>query len=203
MAVEAGGVIRVVGDYGHGEEVLVNIVRLRPQVVLIGLKWPTPEGLETCREIRGTLPTTKVVMLSSTERQEETLASIMAGASGLVSTIASRNELLRTIQVVASGGSYFDQRVTERVLGRLQEMSSEDSRLAADQGLTHRELAVLTLVAQGHSNAEIAESLYVATSTVRNNITRIRSKLDLDSRAKLVAYAIRHGLLKTQQDEIP
>ena len=203
VAVEASGEIRVVGDFSPSKEVLAEVERLCPQVVLISMKWPTTEALEACREIRGAVPTTKVVMLSPTGRQEETLASILAGASGLVSANASRNELVRTIKVASNGGSYFDRRVTESVLSRLREMSSEASTRATDLRLTQRELSILTMIAQGYGNAEIAKSLHVATATVRNNITQIRSKLNLDARTKLATFAVQHGLIGPHQDEIP
>ena len=153
------------------------------------MRWPETEGLAACREIRGTVPSTKVVMLSSVEREEEVLASIVAGASGYVCTNASRAELVRTIRVAASGGSYFDRAVSSRVIGRLQELNGAASPV--DDGLTEREESILALIAEGFDNGEIGERLSLARTTVRNNITRIRLKLDLDSRPKLVAYAVR------------
>ena len=203
VAVEASGEIQVVGDFSPSQETLEEVVRLRPQVALISMKWPLTEALETCREIRGAAPATKVVMLSPTERQEETLASIMAGASGLVSTNASRNELVRTIKVASNGGSYFDRRATESVLSRLQELSSDAVTQATDWRLTQREQSILTMIAQGYGNAEIAKRLHVATSTVRNNITQIRSKLNIDARTRLAIFAVQHGLIGPHQEENP
>ena len=187
-AIETSGDIEVIGDYPPGGEMLSEAERLRPDVVLLSMKWPSTEGLNSCREIRGAVPSTKVVMLSSTEREEEVLASIVAGASGYVCTNASRAELVQTIRVAASGGSFFDEGVTARVIDRLRELRGEAS--PAGDGLTEREESILALLAQGFDNGEIGERLNLATTTVRNNITRIRSKLTLDSRSKLVAYAV-------------
>ena len=192
-AIETGGDIEVVGDFRLNCETLAEVEQLGPDVVLLSMRWPATEGLAACREIRGAVPSTKVVMLSSTEREEEVLASIMAGASGLVSTNASRTELIRTIRVASNGGSYFDWGVTERVLDRLQELNGSEAASIPD-ALTDRELSILAMIAEGCGNGEIAERLNVATPTVRNAITRIRSKLGLNSRPKLVAYAVQRGL---------
>lgn len=194
VAIEAGGDIEVIGDFRPSDEAVAEVERLGPDVVLMSMRWPGIEGVAACREIRGSVPSTKVVMLSSTEREEEILASIIAGASGYVSTNTSRTEVVRTIRVAANGGSYLDWGVTERVLGRLQELNGRESTPVAD-ALTDREVSILTMIAQGCSNGEIGERLNVATSTVRNNITRIRSKLGLNSRSKLMAYAVQQGLI--------
>lgn len=192
LAIETSGDIEVIGDFAPGEETVAEMEWLRPDVILLNMRWPATEGLAACREIREAVPSTKVVMLSSTECEEEILASIMAGASGHVFTNASKEELVRTIRVAASGGSYFDRSVTESVLGRLRELNGE-SVPVADQ-LTERELSILALMAEGCGNGEIGVRLNLATSTVRNNITQIRSKLNMDSRSKMIAYAFQHGL---------
>ena len=98
--------------------------------------------------------------------------------------------MIRTIRVAANGGSYFDRGVTNRVIGRLRELSGEVSPVG--DGLTDREALILALMAEGFGNGEIGERLNLATSSVRNNITKIRSKLGIDSRAKLIAYAIQN-----------
>ena len=193
-AIEMGGDIEVVGDYSLMAEIVSQVNSFRPDVVLMSMRWPAAEGLKACREIRAAVPSTRVVMLSSMEREEEVLASIVAGASGLVCTNSSRVELIRAIRVAASGGSYFDRGVTERVLGRLRELSGEAA--PNEDELTDREASILALMAEGLSNGEIGERLNLATSTVRNNITKIRSKLGLDSRSKLVAYAVQKGLIR-------
>ena len=192
MAIETSGDIEVIGDFAPGEETVAEVERLRPDVILLSMKWPATEGLAVCREIREAVPSTKVVMLSSTGHEEEVLASIMAGASGHVFTNASRDELVRTIRVAASGGSYFDESVSARVIGSLQELSGEAFPVGDE--LTDREASILALLAEGLGNGEIGERLKLAKATVRNNITRIQLKLDLDSRSKLVAYAVEQRL---------
>ena len=193
VAIETSDDIEVVGDYSLSDEIVKQVNSFRPDVVLLSMRWPSTEGLNTCREIRGAVPSTKVVMFSSREREEETLASIVAGASGFVCTNSSRVELIRAIRVAASGGSYFDRGVTERVIGRLRELSSDESMAVSDV-LTEREMSILDLVAEGFGNGEIGVRLSLATTTVRNNITKIRLKLGLDSRAKLVAYTVEQRL---------
>ena len=192
VAIETSGDIEVIGDSPPGEETVAEMERLRPDVILLSMRWPETAGLAKCREIRGHVPSSKVVMLSSMEREEEVLASIVAGASGYICTNTSGAELVRTIRVAANGGSYFDGAATARVIGKLQELSGDAS--TERDGLTDREASILALIAEGFDNGEIGERLSLAKATVRNNITRIRLKLDIDSRPKLVAYAVERRL---------
>ena len=147
-----------------------------------------------CREIRKEIPSTKVVMLSSLTKEEELLISILAGASGYVSITTKIPELVRAIRVTENGGTYFDWGVANRIIGRLQEMLSSPVENWQGISLSGREKSILSMICEGCSNDEIGFRLNLATPTVRNNITAIRAKLDVDSRGKLGAYAIRHGL---------
>ena len=191
-AIETSEEIEIVGSYRHCNEIVKTVNCLTPEVVLLSMKWPASKGLDECREIRSFIPSTKVVMLSSTNSEEEVLAAMVSGASGIVSLNSPRAELIRAIRVAASGGLYFDERVTARVIGRLKELTGEVSPVG--DGLTDRETSILALLARGFDNSEIGEQLNLATTTVRNNITRIRMKLGLESRSKLIAYAVEQRL---------
>ena len=193
-AIETGGDIEVVADFEPSGETVSEVSRLSPDVVLVSMEWPAWDSLFVCREIREQTPSTKVVMLSSAGREEGMVASMIAGASGYVSTGTSRAELVCAVRVAASGGAYFDRGAVDRVLRRLRELMEGAPRRSPTL-LTEREKTILAMVAEGSSNREIGRHLNVATSTVRNNITVIMSKLELDSRAKLIAYAIRYGLV--------
>ena len=198
-SLEAGGDIEVVGDFGPTCETVTAMQRLTPDVVLLNVSWPSGDGISVCRELRGAMPSTKVVMLSCDERDEEMVASIMAGASGYVSTGASKAEIVRAVRCAAHGGSHFDRELADRVIGRLRELM--EGRSEWDPALlSEREKAILAIAAEGSSNEQIGRRLNVASSTVRNNMTVIRSKLDLHSRAKLMAYAFRHGMVDDLED---
>ena len=193
-AIEAGEDVEVVGEFGPTEETLSELVSLAPDVALLGMNWTGGDGLAVCREVRERLPDTSVVMVSPSETEEEMAASIIAGASGYISTDASWAGLMRVIHVAASGGTTFARVGTDRVLEKLREVMHGEGE-PSPSALTNRERTVLSLLALGSTNEEIGHRLKIATTTVRNYITKIRDKLDLHSRTKLTGYAHRHGLV--------
>ena len=194
QAFESGCGIEVVGVFDLAGESVSEIKDLNPDLVLIGMKWPPMDRIDICRKLRQECPKTRVLMLASEVRDEEVLASIMAGASGYIAMNARRSELIRAIHIVAGGSSYFESSAVDRVIGRLQEM-----RIVADvhapDDLTEREVLILNMIAEGWTNEEIGKAFGVAVKTTRNNITEIRRKLGLGSRAQLAAYAARREIL--------
>ncbi len=200
-AVETEVDIEVVGSFEPTYAMAAEVARLSPDVALVGMEWSTCNDLSICWEIRNERPSTKVVILSSSESEEKMVSSMIAGASGYISKDATRVELAHAIRAVASsGGAYFNQEATNRMLERLRELME----IGVDRApplLTEREKAILAMVAQGSSNDQIGQRLNVATPTVRNNMTAIRSKLGLNSRAKLKDYALRHGLVSEADEE--
>ena len=194
IALETEGRIEIIGEYSLNSESVLGIETVKPDVALVSIRWPSTDGLDVCRDIRNRVPETKVVMLSSTSYEEEMLASIIIGAAGHISMNAPITELVRVIHIVANGSTFFDQGVTDRVMSRLRRMSSQVDPDALEM-LTDRDVVILTMISDGCGNEEIAQHLKVATTTVRNHITRIRSKLGLRSRSALAAYAVRRELM--------
>ena len=194
IALETGSGIEVIGEYSLTSGSVLEIETVKPDVALVSMRWPSTDGLNICRDIRNRVPETRVVMLSSTSHEEEMLASVIMGAAGHISMNAPGTELTRVIQIVANGSTFFDQGVTDRVISRLREMSGQVEPSALEM-LTERDVAILTMISDGCGNEEIGQRLEVATTTVRNRITRIRSKLGLRSRSALAAYAVRRELL--------
>ena len=141
-----------------------------------------------------------MVALSYEDWEGEILISLLSGASGYVSNNAQGPELVHAIRTAVNGGGYFDLEVVQRVIGRLQRSADDSLTVPIPDVLSGREIVVLRMVGEGYRNKEISRQLNIATSTVRNNITRIRYKLGLDSRAKLMAYAFRHGLMDDVTD---
>ena len=193
-ALVSGCGIDLVGIFDLTDEFMPKMGELKPDLVLLGMKWPAMDKIGVCRNIKHESPATQVLMLASEVRDEEVLASIMAGASGYISMNARRSELIQAIHIIAGGGSYFESSTVDRVIGRLQEMDSVPDVDRPD-ALTEREVLILNMIAEGFRNEEISTSLGVSTRTVRNNITELRAKLDLHSRPQLAAYAARREIL--------
>ena len=195
IALEAEEDMEVVGEFGLSDAAVSEVERLRPDAVLLGLKWPNLSRSATlCRLIRRAYPSTKVLMLSPASWDDDVLTSILSGASGLVAMDVSRAELVHVIRLAVNGWTHFEAGAAERVIGRLRQ-----NRPAADESpdierLSSRESLILSMLADGLSNSEIADALGIATATVRNNLTNLRAKLDLNSRTKLVRFAFEHGL---------
>ena len=195
-ALESGQGIELAGVFDLTDKFMPEIEKLKPDLVLMGMKWPAMYRIGVCRDIRHVSPATQVLMLAPDVRDEDILASIMAGASGYIAMNARRSELIQAIHIVAGGGSYFERSTVERVISRLQEMNIvADVDRGGSDGLTEREVLILNMIANGFRNDEISERLVISYSTVRNNITDLRTKLDLHSRAQLAAYAARREIL--------
>lgn len=148
----------------------------------------------------GNFQSTKVVVLSDKREEDEMLTSILAGVSGYVSRNADGPELVRAIRTAYSGGGYFDLEVVGRVIDRLQRAANSSPTIPIPDALSEREVNILKMVGEGYTNREISQRLNIAPATVRNHITHIRTKLGLDSRHKLIAYAFRHGLIDEPAD---
>ena len=195
-ALASGCGIDLVGDFDLTDEFMSEIDKLQPDLVLMGMKWPAMNRIGACRNIRRDSPATQVLMLASEARDEEVLASIMAGASGYIAMNSHRAELIRAIHIIAGGGYYFESGVVDRVIGRLQDMNIvAGPDWSQSDGLTEREVLILNMIAEGLGNAEISASLGVSAKTVRNNIMDLRSKLHLHSRTQMAAYAVRREIL--------
>ncbi|WP_033067888.1 response regulator transcription factor [Thalassospira australica] len=179
--------INIIGEAGNGAEALVLAGELHPDIVLMDISMPVMNGLEAAEKFRETLPDTKVVILSMHENPEYLRTAQQAGAKGFILKDVSSNDMVRAIETIANGGeaysSTFD-RISER------NNSSEDG-----VPLTSRERTVLRLLAKGASNKHVARELDISVRTVETHRRNIKRKLDIDSSAGLVRYAIEKGLV--------
>ncbi|MGI8998796.1 MAG: response regulator transcription factor [Candidatus Limnocylindria bacterium] len=183
----------VVGEAGSGQEAVQMARRTRPDVVVMDIRMPHGSGIDACRAITGELPDTPVVMLTSYADSDALFAAIDAGASGYVLKRVGSTELVDAVRTVAAGGSLLDPAVTKSVLDRLRNTSRlEEAGAFAD--LTEQERRVLSHLADGASNREIAERMKLAEKTVRNYVSSVLAKLALESRAQAAGYAIRNRL---------
>ncbi len=181
--------IQVVGEAASGIEAIERAEALQPDVVVMDVRMPEMGGIEACRAIRSANPNIKVIMLTSYSDDEAVFASLMAGAGGYVLKRIGTSQLIEGIRVVASGGSMLDPKVTGRVLERLREGDETEDETV--EVLTDQERRILDLIAQGFTNREIAERLFLSEKTVRNYVSNILGKLQVSNRTQAAAYALR------------
>ena len=184
----------VIGDYAHAGEMMSDLGRLKPDVVILGGIGSLAERCQACNDIRDVSPATRILTLFERQQDDELREIILAGASGCVLTSAGKAEIIRSVGVVADGGLSFDSDALVRLIGRIPRQDLND-RPAALDGLTERQVAVLSLIARGSKNSEIARRLNISNSTIKSDIARIKEKFALDTRAQLATYAARHGVL--------
>ena len=175
----------VVGETGTVAEAVEAAARSKPDVVIMDVRLPDGSGVEACRAIRETRPETKVIMLTSYADDDALFASIIAGASGYLLKQTRGQAVVDAITAVAAGGSLLDPDVTGKVLQRVRQSRDEDPVLAS---LTEQERKVLAGLAEGHTNREIGEKLFLSEKTVKNYVSRILDKLGLSRRAEAAAF---------------
>ena len=193
-ALQAAEDISILGDYEADYLMLSDLNSLNPDVVILGGTEDILERCRTCQEVRTLCPTAKVLTLSEKQEDDDLYEIILSGASGDVLKTAGSAEMVRSVGVVACGGLNFDGEALVRLLGRTPRQRGSARPSGIDE-LTQRESAIMVLVARGDTNEEIGRRLKLSKFTVRNNISDIRSKFGLKSRAGLAAFAVQHGFL--------
>lgn len=177
----------VVGEAANGAEAVAAAERLRPDVVLMDLRMPSSDGVWAIKELARLGNPARILVLTTYDTDSDVLPAIEAGATGYLLKDAPRAELVRAVRAAARGESVLSPAVASRVLGRIRE--------PADDTLTPREVEVLALVAQGHTNKEAARVLFLSEATVKTHLLHIYAKLGVRDRAAAVAVAYRTGLL--------
>ncbi len=177
----------VVGESGSAKDAEARIPALRPDVAVLDGRLPDGSGVDVCRSIRSVDPSIRAIILTSYDDDEALFAAIMAGAAGYVLKQIIGNDLRDVVRKVAEGQSLLDPAVTERVLDRLRDGgSSEPAEL---RSLTPQERRILELVAEGLTNRQIGEQLFLAEKTVKNYVTSILTKLGLERRTQAAVMA--------------
>jgi two-component system response regulator DevR len=187
----------VVAEAGTVSEAIASARRFVPDLVVMDVRLPDGSGIEACREIRSEMPQTKVVMLTSYPDEEAVLSAIIAGASGYLLKQVRGRDLVSALEAVGRGDSLLDPAITERVLERVRRVASgvERDELA---DLTSQERKILMLVAEGMTNKEIASDVFLSDKTVKNYVSSILAKLNLQRRAQAAAFVARHRLGEDQ-----
>jgi DNA-binding NarL/FixJ family response regulator len=180
--------IDVVGEAGTVADAVRRVGYESPDVVVLDVRLPDGSGIEACREIRARWPEVKVLMLTSFADDEALFSSIMAGASGYVLKQIKGSDLISSVQRVGRGESLLDPEMTERVFRRIRGEEPDDPLLAR---LSNQERKILDLIAEGLTNREIAERMFLAEKTVKNYVSNVLAKLDMSRRSEAAAYAAR------------
>jgi DNA-binding NarL/FixJ family response regulator len=197
MVLESEPGIEVVGEAEDGEAVVQAVEELAPDVVLMDVRMPKLSGIEATKAIAESAPTTRIVMLTVSDEEEDLYEAIKAGAAGYLLKEISIEEVAEAIRSVVSGQSLITPSMASKLLAEFSNLSkkAEARQAVPTPQLTSRELEVLKLVAQGMSNKEIAAELYISGNTVKNHVRNILEKLHLHSRMEAVVYAVREKIL--------
>jgi two-component system, NarL family, response regulator DevR len=185
--LEEGG-LEVVGEADAVEQAMARIPAVHPDVAVLDVRLPDGNGIEVCRDIRADHPEIACLMLTSYSDDEALLDAVMAGAAGYVLKQIRGEDLVAAIQKVADGQSLLDPVATQRLLDRIRVGTPEDPKLAA---LTPQERNLLLLLAEGLSNKQIAERMYLAEKTVKNYVSNLLSKMGMNRRTEAAVYAAR------------
>jgi DNA-binding NarL/FixJ family response regulator len=184
--LEAEDDLVVVGESGSAREAERIIPALRPQVAVLDARLPDGSGIDVCRTIRSRDPSINALILTSYDDDQALFAAIMAGAAGYVLKQVRSNELVQAIRTVARGQSLLDPAVTAKVLERLRSGTAEPDELA---DLTEREKEILRLIAEGLTNRQIGQRLFIAEKTVKNYVSSLLAKLGLERRTQAAVLA--------------
>jgi DNA-binding NarL/FixJ family response regulator len=188
--------LEVVGSAADGEEAVRLVGEHSPDVVLMDLRMPRVDGVEATRRIKAEYPSVQIVVLTTYSDDESVFAALQAGARGYLTKDAGADEIARAINAVLGGDAQLDPSVQRRLVDALATGAQPARRRRGDlpDGLTQREAEVLTLIAGGRSNAEIARELFISEATVKTHINNLFAKAGLRDRAQAVTYAYRKGL---------
>jgi NarL family two-component system response regulator LiaR len=188
--------VEVIAEAASGHEALRQVRELAPEVVLMDLNMPGMGGVEATREIARIAPLTRVVVLTISDRDGDILDAILAGACGYLLKDSSIDELIRGISAAALGESLISPQIAAKVLRELR--AARPAPRAPDRmstELTDRELEVLRLIANGRDNSQIAAELHISAKTVKNHISNILMKLQIENRIQAAVYAVRSGIV--------
>jgi len=196
MMLNAQRDIEVVGEASDGRQAIAEAQRLLPDVIIMDITMPECNGIEATRQVKRILPDVRVLVLTMHENEEYLFQMLRAGASGYMLKEAADTELISAIRVVSSGRFYLSTSAQSMMVSDyLQRVHTGEER-DSYSALTEREREILKLVAEGYTNNQIGEQLFISPKTVDTHRTHIMDKLNLHSRAELVKYAMRRGLLE-------
>ncbi|MBO1308701.1 response regulator transcription factor [Enterococcus sp. 669A] len=184
--------IEVVGEAENGEEGYDKALELRPDVILMDLVMEVMDGIESTKKILGDWPEAKILIVTSFIDDEKVYPAIEAGASGYLLKTSTAHEIADAIRATYKGERVLEPEVTTKMMEQL----SNRNRHVLHEELTNREQEILMLIAQGMSNQEIADELFITLKTVKTHVSNILAKLEVEDRTQAAIYAFKHGLIK-------
>jgi two-component system response regulator DevR len=196
--LETAGDIVVVGEASTAEEALQRVEAVGPDVAILDVRLPDGNGIEVCRELRSRHPELKCLMLTSFDDDEALFDAIIAGAAGYVLKEVRGAALIESVRRVAAGHSLLDARLTARVFERLRNPQAEDERLSS---LSEQERRILGYLAEGLTNRQIAEAMFLAEKTIKNYVSNLLMKLGMHRRTEAAVFAARLDERRTQRSQ--
>jgi DNA-binding NarL/FixJ family response regulator len=187
--------VQVVGEAAGGTDALRIVREIAPDVVVMDLNMPGMSGVEATREITSIAPLTRVVVLTISDQDDDVMDAIVAGACGYLVKDSSIEELMRGINAASVGESLISPPIASKVLQRMRAVTLDQGAEKIRAELSDRELDVLRLIANGKDNSEIAEALHISPKTVKNHISNILMKLQIENRIQAAVYAVRSGIV--------
>ncbi len=181
----------IIDEAATATEAVEKTLAEKPDVVVMDIRLPGKSGIEACREITSKQPQTKVIMLTSYAEDDLLFDAIAAGASGYVLKQIGSGELVRALETVGRGESLIDPTLTQKVFAKVRE-ATRRAEGDAFADLTDQEMKILALIAEGKTNREIANEVFLSEKTVRNYVSSILAKLHLSTRAQAAAFAVQH-----------
>jgi len=198
LAEEAG--IDLVGEASDGAEAVEKAGEALPDVVLMDIRMPRSSGIEACRAMKEVAPSTKIVMLTISDEEEDLFEAIRAGASGYLLKDIPYDEVADVVRAVHGGQSLINPSMAAKLLTEFAALAKREESERAEQvpapRLTEREIEVLKLVARGMNNRDIAKELFISENTVKNHVRNILEKLQIHSRMEAVMIAVRENLIE-------
>ncbi len=196
MMLNAQPDMEVVGEAQDGRQAIQETQRLVPDIILMDITMPDMNGIEATRQIKKLLPDIRILILTMHEHDEYVFQALRAGASGYMLKEAADTELISALHIIQSGQFYLSPMAQSVMVGDYLQRVRVGEEKDSYSSLTEREREILKLVAEGYTNNQIAERLVISPKTVDTHRTHIMDKLNLHSRAELVKYAMRRGLLE-------
>ncbi len=187
----------IIGEAEHGDEVIEKVLTLKPDVVLMDINLPGKNGIELTGELRRRAPAIKILALTADGDQYHLSQMIKAGASGYILKDANSETLYEAIKTVAQGDAYLPPHLLSMVFNEFRQTSAPKKKLVLPEelGLTPRELEIIGYIANGENNREIAKKLFISEKTVKNHVSNILKKMDLEDRTQVAVYAYQKGLI--------
>lgn len=187
----------IVGEEHRGDEVAERVLSLKPDVVLMDINLPGKNGIELTAELRRRIPAVKVLALTVDADQQRLSQMIKAGALGYILKDIDAETLYEAIETVARGDAYIQPCLLSKLLAEFRQFLSEEKQVVLPEqlGLTQREIEIIGFIACGESNKDIAEKLFISEKTVKNHVSNILRKMELEDRTQVAVYAYRKGLI--------